>query len=302
MTATDAADKLASDAQRLGSGNGSTVTTIAAPGVNITAPGEGNSMVTEDGTSFATPQVTGGIILLQQIYENAYHKLPSVTELEKLLQGGATTVRDDVTGLKIGRLNVLNSANILKQQIQKDLAIPPVVVAQELTPTPPVSVPVVVSPPAQAPPTQASPVDTPSTTAPLPESPVAQPPPAQAPPAQSLTEVFYNGKSIGSYATDALAGRYPNLFAFLKGPVESIRIYGPRKSAPNLGASQPSGDQTRKDPSLVESCRGSSEGGIAGEGQEQLRIHGQGVGPPCQGLEEVGDVHPAVVPLLNPSG
>ncbi|WP_435010030.1 S8 family peptidase [Tundrisphaera lichenicola] len=240
VTATDASDKLAADAQRLGSG--SVATTIAAPGVNITAPSDGNRMVSEDGTSFAAPQVTGGIVLLQQIYENAYHKLPTVSELESLLKEGATTIKDDLTGIKIGRLNILNSANLLRQQIQKDLGTKPVVVAQTLAPEVPASVPVVVPTPVQNPPLQSSPVQIPSAPDPLAEAPAAQAPPAQAPPAVSLTEVFYNGKSIGSYATDQLSGRYPNLFAFLKGPVGSIRIYGPTGSVPNLGASIPSGD------------------------------------------------------------
>ena len=61
VTATDSTDKLASDAQRLGTSGGVSGTTIAAPGVGISAPAGGNTLTTEDGTSFATPQVTGSL-------------------------------------------------------------------------------------------------------------------------------------------------------------------------------------------------------------------------------------------------
>ena len=110
VTATDASDKLASDAQRLGASGGVAGTTIAAPGVAITAPADGNNLTTEDGTSFATPQVTGSIVLLQQIYEKAFNKLPTVAQLEGFLQQGAVTIHDSATNLNIGRLDVLNSA------------------------------------------------------------------------------------------------------------------------------------------------------------------------------------------------
>ena len=53
--------------------------------------------------------------------------------------------------------------------------------------------------------------------------------------------MILNGVSIGNYSTAQLAAIYPNLFAFLKGPVGSIQVYGPKGSVPNLGASQPSG-------------------------------------------------------------
>jgi type VI secretion system secreted protein VgrG len=92
VTATDASDRLASNAQRLGPNGSGSATTIAAPGVGITAPDGGNRMTTEDGTSFAAPQVTGSLLLLQQIYEKAFNKLPTVAQLESFLQQGR---RDD---------------------------------------------------------------------------------------------------------------------------------------------------------------------------------------------------------------
>jgi Subtilase family len=246
VTATDASDKLASNAQRIGSSGGTAGTTIAAPGVAITAPADGNNLTTEDGTSFAAPQVTGSIVLLQQIYEKAFNKLPTVAQLEGFLQQGAVTIHDNATGLNIGRLDVLNSATILEQQIASiggtnpgangnpssgvsagstvgSQAVAPVV-APSLVQAPPVQSPPVQSPPVQSAPIQAPPVQSPT-------APVAPP----------QTEVFYNGVSIGSYSTSQLAAHYSNLFAFLKGPVGSIRVYGPKGSVPNLGASQPSG-------------------------------------------------------------
>ena len=64
---------------------GASATTIAAPGVGITAPSGDNGTTTEDGTSFAAPQVTGSVVLLQQMYEKAYrHPARPSPELDQL--------------------------------------------------------------------------------------------------------------------------------------------------------------------------------------------------------------------------
>ena len=69
VTATDLSGQLLPDAQRLGSSvGGGSATVIAAPGDGMTAPYGGNSTATVDGTSFATPLVSGSVVLLQQIY------------------------------------------------------------------------------------------------------------------------------------------------------------------------------------------------------------------------------------------
>ena len=198
VTATDASDKLASDAQRLGPvKGGASAVKLAAPGVGISGASDGNNFTTEDGTSFAAPQVTGSIVLLQQMYENAYHTLPTIDQLDQLLQQGAVTVHDGVTGINIGRLDVLNSANLLNQQV---LASGGGIGTGPTTPTPP-------------------------------------PPPSPAPPTPSVpqTQVILNGITLGNYSTAQLAAKYPGLFSFLKGPVTSLRIYAPKGSKVDLG-------------------------------------------------------------------
>jgi Subtilase family len=228
VTATDASDQLASNAQRLGAAKGgASATTIAAPGIGITAPSGDSGFTTEDGTSFATPQVTGTILLLQQMYEKAYHTLPSIPELDQLLQQGAVAVHDSVTGINIGRLDVLNSATILNQQINAANANSANNGASTSNPG------------STTPPTQAA-IATPTPTpAPAPTPPpAAAPAPAPAPVPE--TQVFVNGVSIGNYSTAALAAKYPSLFAFLKGPVASLRIWVAPGATVDLGPSMPS--------------------------------------------------------------
>ena len=209
VTATDASDVLASDAQRLGSAKGGTsAAKLAAPGVGITGPSDGNNFTTEDGSSFAAPQVTGSIVLLQQMYEDAYHTLPTIAELDQLLQQGAVTVHDGVTGINVGRLDVLNSAKLLGQQIAAQSGNG----SGGSSPTTP-------------------PPSTPPPSTPLPSTPTPVPPPSTP-----QTQVILNGISLGSYSTAQLAAQYPGLFSFLKGPVTSLRIWAPKGSTVNLGA------------------------------------------------------------------
>ncbi len=189
VTATDSSNFLASNAQRLGPARGgASAVRIAAPGVGITAPSGDHGTTTEDGTSFAAPQVSGSIALLQQMYEDAYHTLPTVAQIDKLLQQGAVTVHDGVTGVDVGRIDILNSATILSQQIAGNSGSGP-------------------------------------TTTPAPSNPSNIP----------QTQVFVNGVSQGSFATSQLAAKYPNLFAFLKGPVATLRIWAPAGSSVDLG-------------------------------------------------------------------
>ena len=211
VTSTDATDKIVSDAQRLGVvKGGASAVKIAAPGVGITGPSDGNNFMTEDGTSFAAPQVTGGIVLLQQIYENTYHTLPTVAQLDQLLQEGAVTVHDGTTGIDVGRVDLLKSAQILNQQIQ-DSGYPGT----------------------------GNPGSTggPGTTPTTPPAPPPAPPSIPTPPPLPQTQVFVNGVSIGNYSTAQLATKYPGLFAFLKGPVTSLRIWAPKGSKVDLGPS-----------------------------------------------------------------
>lgn len=241
VTATDASDELASNAQRLGPARGhGSATTIAAPGVGITGPADGSSFTSQDGTSFAAPQVTGGIILLQQMYENAYHKLPTVAQLEGWLQKGSVPVHDKVTQVKIGRLSVVNSAGIEALEIAAD---PTANLGSnnDLMKAAVVSTPAVVAPPPQTAPAPTSPAPPPPAPTPPAPTPPAPTPPVQSSPAEPQSEVFYNGTSIGSYPTTRLAARYANLFTYLKGQVGGIQIYGAKGSAPYLGVSKPTG-------------------------------------------------------------
>ena len=131
VTATDASDRLVSDAQRLGQAlGGNSATDIAAPGQGITAPSDGKSdFATEDGTSFAAPQVSGAVVLLQQIYQSRYGTLPSVSDLDQWLKAGAVPASDPVTGITIGRLDIAKAASMIPnptppQAAQENLAPP----------------------------------------------------------------------------------------------------------------------------------------------------------------------------------
>ena len=131
VTATDASDHLVSNAQRLGPAlGGDSATDIAAPGQGITAPSDGESnFATGDGTSFAAPQVSGAVVLLQQIYQSRYGTLPSVSDLDQWLKAGAVPVSDPVTGITIGRLDIAKAASMIPnptptQAAQENLAPP----------------------------------------------------------------------------------------------------------------------------------------------------------------------------------
>jgi type VI secretion system secreted protein VgrG len=115
VTSTNAAgDQLSSTAQRLGTALGGTsATDIAAPGEGIVAPVPGNQFATVDGTSFAAPQVSGAVVLLQQIYESRFGSLPTVAQLDNWLQEGSDPVSDPVTHLAIGRLDVAKAASFI---------------------------------------------------------------------------------------------------------------------------------------------------------------------------------------------
>ena len=110
VTATDLSGNLLSNAQRLGSAiGGASATTIAAPGEGLTAPSGDSGTATVEGTSFATALVTGGVTLLQEIYQSRFGTLPTVAQIKSWLQRGATPVNDPVTGITLGELNILKS-------------------------------------------------------------------------------------------------------------------------------------------------------------------------------------------------
>jgi subtilisin family serine protease len=114
VTATDSADQILSNAQRLGAAvGGELATDLAAPGSGLKAPSEGETYSTVDGTSFAAPVVSGAIILLQSIYKNRFGALPTVDQLVDWLKRGADTISDPVTGITLPRLNIARSASLI---------------------------------------------------------------------------------------------------------------------------------------------------------------------------------------------
>jgi hypothetical protein len=113
VTGTDESDHLLSDAQRLGTSvGGDSATDLAAPS-DMTAPADGNSFAHVVGTSFAAPLVSGSVLLLQEIYEQRFHTLPTVDQLDQWLQSGADSIHDPVTGIDLSRLDVLKAAVLI---------------------------------------------------------------------------------------------------------------------------------------------------------------------------------------------
>ncbi len=104
VTATDLSGNLLSDAQRLGTTlGGASATTLAAPGDGLTAPSGDSGTATDDGTSFSAALVSGGVTLLQDIYQSRFGTLPTVAQIKSWLQKGATPLTDPVTGITLGR-------------------------------------------------------------------------------------------------------------------------------------------------------------------------------------------------------
>ena len=107
VTATDLSGNLLSNAQRLGTAiGGASATTIAAPGEGLTAPSGDSGTATVEGTSFATALVTGGVTLLQEIYQSRFGTLPTVAQIKTWIQQSATPIHDPVTGITLGELNL----------------------------------------------------------------------------------------------------------------------------------------------------------------------------------------------------
>ena len=115
VTATDTSgDQLLPDAQRLGPVTGmGTMTDLAAPGEGMVAPTGDSGYSSVEGTSFATPLVTGAVVLLQQIYQARFGTLPTVNQVTQWLEQGSDPIYDPVTGLTIGRLDIPKAAALI---------------------------------------------------------------------------------------------------------------------------------------------------------------------------------------------
>src|SRR5262249_4972067 len=77
-----------------------------------------------EGTSFATPLVTGAVVLLQQIYQSRFGTLPTVDQLKSWLQQGADPVYDSATGITLGRLDVVKAAGLIPQPAPPPAPVP----------------------------------------------------------------------------------------------------------------------------------------------------------------------------------
>jgi len=212
VTATDTSDHLLSNAQRLGSTIGmGTMTDVAALGEGMLAPSGDSGYSIVEGTSFATPLVSGAVVLLQQIYQARFGALPTVDQVTQWLEKGSDPIYDPVTGLTIGRLDIPKAAGLIASPTSSPAptaASLPAIVSISTTQTAtwststatPVSyVPATVTPPPA--------VTPPAAAATTPSVPPVQPPvvpkatPAPAQPGLSPdVRVFVNGKQVNSLA------------------------------------------------------------------------------------------------------
>ena len=90
-----------------------TMTDLAAPGEGMVAPTGDSGYSSVEGTSFATPLVTGAVVLLQQIYQARFGTLPTVNQVTQWLEQGSDPIYDPVTGLTIGRLDIPKAAGLI---------------------------------------------------------------------------------------------------------------------------------------------------------------------------------------------
>ncbi len=113
VTGTTLGDQIVPNAQRLDPADGGgAATDLAAPGQGIVVTSF-NGYQTVEGTSYAAPEVTGGIILLQQIYQQRFGTLPSVASVESWLQNGSVKVYDPATHASYDRIDILKAASLI---------------------------------------------------------------------------------------------------------------------------------------------------------------------------------------------
>ncbi|HWE35735.1 MAG TPA: S8 family serine peptidase [Isosphaeraceae bacterium] len=191
VTSTDGSADLVSNAQRLGASlGGASATDIAAPGQGVYAPaGDGTTFSLVGGTSFAAPIVSGSIVLLQQIYEQRFGKLPTVDQLDSWIQGGSDPVHDGTSVSTVGQIDILKAAALI--------------------PTPATNPP----PPA------------PTSPPPVPPPPPPPPPSPPPPPPTVQTEVYLNGQDLGSVTSSQLDGGWSAFLSLFTGGVTSIQTW-----------------------------------------------------------------------------
>jgi type VI secretion system secreted protein VgrG len=194
VTATDLSGHLLSNAQRLGSAiGGASATTIAAPGAGFTAPSGASGTTTVDGTSFATPLVTGSVVLLQQIYQARFGTLPTVAQLKSWLVQGSDPVSDPVTGITIGQLDLPKAAALIPQPSPP---APAPVATQAHSVTTPAAIPT-----ASAPATTRAPAFAPATATNAPSA-----SPAQGTPAATTWNNLLGANALSFWAASNASG------------------------------------------------------------------------------------------------
>ena len=164
-----------------------------------------------EGTSFATPLVTGSVVLLQQIYESRFGTLPSVAQLKTWLQQGSDPINDPVTGITIGQLDLPKAAALIPQATSRPAPTP--VTPTPVTPTPVTPTPVTITyafstaTTAAATPTPVSTPTLPTTTVPTTSTAVTSPPVttvAAQSPATSISQVGGNSNGSTSGSTSVV--------------------------------------------------------------------------------------------------
>jgi type VI secretion system secreted protein VgrG len=244
VTSTNAAGtQLSSDAQRVGPTIGqSSATDIAAPGEGLIAPVQGSQFAPVDGTSFAAAEVSGAVVLLQQIYESRFGQLPTVDQIDSWLQAGADPVSDPITDLAIGRLDVPRAAGLIPRPAAQVLssAAPggtaqagsaPVVNVFSSWTSPAGNAAAPTGQQSQQTPSShpsSTPASTAVATANAPSAPPASPPPQAADPSSSVDTL--------------LAAAYKSLNAWASSPGGGFKVWtNPGTAQAKLGGSQPSG-------------------------------------------------------------
>jgi len=127
-----AADRLTPFSQRLHeSTNGNTKTDIFAPGAPVTSSGIASDVgeSVQQGTSQATPVVSGVLLLMQEFYLRTTGKMPSVDTLITCLRNGAVVINDGDdeqdnvpnTGKNFLRLDAMSALDAVRRFLQINL-------------------------------------------------------------------------------------------------------------------------------------------------------------------------------------
>jgi subtilisin family serine protease len=274
VTSTDG-DQFASNAQRLPSSAFDPGTSLAAPGVNVTGPTDGNNFANMSGTSFSTAEVTGSIILLQQIYESRFGALPAVSDVLGWLKAGAKPINDPVTGATIGRIDILQAAS----HIPGAAPATPTPTPTPVTPPPVTPPPIDAAPPAansggsshssnsSSPPANSNPSTAPSTPSQQPSSHGSaggQSTPTTTPVSPPLIDLLINGQSAGQFAPSSPSDpfvAYEGLFG-VKVAFQRVQVWSSSPASPGAAAASGSIGQ----PLALSANANTSDDAVVGSG------------------------------------